>query len=540
MTLSQGADPLRRVRALGLALSLVGVSAGMDVVPASAQEAPDGVGDALAMIQEEGLERSQLMETLSWLTDVHGGRLTNSPSMRNAASWIEARLAGWGVERVWREEWGPFGHGWTSERAWVRGVEPEPFAIIANVGPWTGSTRGVVRGPAVLIHDIGSVEDLEPYRGRLRDAFVLVSEPPATQPPIFQPLATRHTAADLVRATWPFRREATAPDPARLAQFRAEQEARRRWREIGLAFFAEQGAAAVVVAGRGTGGTVFLDNTYHGVHGPRSPAPLPVLTFASEHYGRIIRTLEKGIPVILEAEVTSSLHGSTDDPGFNVLAELRGTDRADEVVMLGAHMDGFHFATSATDNGVNVATMMEAFRILKTTGVPLRRTVRLALWTGEEQGLYGSKAYVHDHFVDSLTNATTPAFSRLAAYYNLDNGGGAIRGAMVDWEIQPNMQVDSTFRAWTRLLDPELGLEIVAARGGGGTDHVSFFTRGLPGFQFMQDWLEYWTRTSHSNMDTYERVVENDVRRNAVIVASFVMLTANQEELFPRTITRSR
>ncbi len=293
-------------------------------------------------------------------------------------------------------------------------------------------------------------------------------------------------------------------DPERLAELMAGFEARDRLREIGLEFFAEEGAAAVVVPGRGTGGTIFLDITYYGVYGPRRVAPLPVLTFTSEHYGRII------------------------------LAELPGSDKADEVVMLGAHLDGFPYATSTTDNAANVAVMMEAMRILKATGVPLRRTVRMGLWTGEEQGLYGSMAYVHEHFVDSLTNARTPEFDRLAAYYNLDNGGGAIRAAMVGQDLQPDMQVDSTFRAWTLQLDPDLGLEIVSAQTGGGSDHISFFVRGLPGFQFMQDWIEYSMRTHHTNMDTYERVVPEDVQRNAVIVASFVMLTANQDELFPR------
>lgn len=519
---------------------LVATSALLSAVgPAFGQAVDEATASYLERIREEGLERSRLMETLSWLTDVHGGRLTNSPSMLRAADWIEERLGSWGVERVWRDRWGPFGQGWTNERAWIRAVSPEPFQIIANVGEWTPGTNGVVRGPAVLLTGITSEEDLERYRGRLRNAFVLVSEPPAIEPPAFQPLAVRHTDADLIAASWPFRRNVEqAPDSARYARILAQFRAQQRLRELGLAFFAEEGAAAVVTVGRGTGGTIFLNTTYMGIHGPRAPAPLPVLTFASEHYGRIARILEKGIAVELEAEIVNTFHGTPDDDSFNLLAELPGTDHADEVVMFGAHMDGFPYGTSATDNGANVATMMEALRILKATGVPLRRTVRLALWAGEEQGLLGSRAYVHRELVDTVSGATKPAFHRFAAYYNLDNGGGAIRGAMADWEIQPTMQVDSTFRAWTRMLDPGLGVKIVAARGGGGTDHVSFYTRGLPGFQFMQDWLEYSTRTHHTNMDTYERIVPEDVMRNAVIVASFVLLTANQDPLFPRTRRR--
>jgi carboxypeptidase Q len=539
----EGARSLQRIRAGGLTAWFAAAVLGATAAPLPAQVAPLSSAetlDALDRIREEGLERSQIMETLSWLTDIHGGRLTNSPSMLRSMKWIETRIASWDIQRVWRESWGPFGYGWTNERVWIRGVEPEPFTIIGTAEAWTGSTDGLVRGPAVLLGGIESEADLEPYRGRLQGAFVLVAEAPRIQPPQFEPQASRHSAEDLIRASWPFRSDGAAPDSVRMAQIRAEFQARQRLRAVGLEFFASEGAAAVVVAGRGTGGTVFLDNTYLGMNGPQNPARIPVLTFASEHYGRIVRTLKKNVPVVLEAHIVNTLHGTTQDHGFNLLAEIPGAGRPDEVVMFGAHLDGFHFATSATDNGVNVATMMEALRILRSTGVPLHRTVRLALWTGEEQGLLGSKAYVHEHFIDSLTNVAKPAHARLAAYYNLDNGGGAIRGAMADWGIQPNMQVDSTFRAWTRLLHPALGLEVVAARGGGGTDHVSFYTRGLPGFQFMQDWLEYWTRTSHSNMDVYERVVEDDVKRNAVIVASFLLLTANQEALFPRTVTRPR
>jgi Zn-dependent M28 family amino/carboxypeptidase len=264
-----------------------------------------------------------------------------------------------------------------------------------------------------------------------------------------------------------------------------------------------------------------------------------VLTLSTESYGRIARMLDKGVPVTLEAEVRNRFLPEPDS-GYNLLAEVRGREAPDEVVMFGAHFDGFHFATSVTDNGANVATMMEALRILRATGVPLRRTVRLALWTGEEQGLLGSKAYVQRHFADTLTHTRRPAADSLAAYYNLDNGAGAIVGAMAQWDIQPDMVVDSTFRAWTRLLSPDLGLRIVSARGGGGTDHVSFYTNRLPGYQFMQDWIEYDTRTHHSNADTYERVVPEDVRRNAVIVASFVYLTANAPGRFPAPILSGR
>jgi Zn-dependent M28 family amino/carboxypeptidase len=299
------------------------------------------------------------------------------------------------------------------------------------------------------------------------------------------------------------------------------------------AFLKAEGALAMVNASAGAGGTVFLGafGERQGSPDPAQPVPLTTLTVASEHYGRIARILAKGIAVTLEADVRNKFTGGNDS-AFNILAELPGTDKADDVVMLGAHFDSFHFATGATDNGVNVAVMLEVMRILKASNVPLRRTVRLALWTGEEQGSLGSRAYVARHFVDTVARTRRPEFAKLAAYYNLDNGGGAIRGPMVDQREQLKTEADSTFRVWTRLLR-DLGADIVSARGGGGSDHVSFYERGLPGFQFLQDGLDYDTRTHHTNVDTYERVVPEDVRRNAVIVASFVFLTANREKPFP-------
>lgn len=529
-------DFLRRWAGCALALSTTLFGHGA----VHAQAADSIVMRDLAEIRDEGLERSQLMETLSWLSDVHGGRLTNSPSMFAAMDWAEGRLRSWGFDGVWREAWGPFGPGWTNEIVRVRAVEPLPFPVAAIVEPWTPGTKGVVRGPAVLLTGIGSDAELQAWRGKLHGAFVMLSAPPPIEPPAFEPMATRHSDSDLVEATWPYRRDPVARTPEEQAEFDAMiARLRAEWAAFSperLRFFADEGAAAVVGVGKGTGGTVFLGS---GRGTPGDPAPLPVLTLSTESYGRLVRMLEKDVPVTLEAEIRTRFNPEPDS-GFNLLAEIRGRESPDEVVMFGAHFDGFHFATSVTDNGANAATMMEALRILRATGVPLRRTVRLALWTGEEQGLLGSKAYVHRHFVDTLTHARRPAADGLAAYYNLDNGAGAIRGAMAQWDIQPDMVVDSTFRAWTRLLSPELGLRIVSARGGGGTDHVSFYTNGLPGYQFMQDWIEYDTRTHHSNADSYERVVPEDVRRNAVIVASFIYLAANQAGRFPAPIVPGR
>ena len=481
---------------------------------------------SLAKIREEGLQHSQAMETLSWLTDVHGSRLTNSPAAEAAATWVQQRLASWGIQKSWKEAWGPFGRGWMNEVVQVRTVTPQPFPIIANVEAWTAGTRGTVRGPAVFAPELSSTNDFVRYRGTLRGAFVLVDSSPTIEPPPLQPLATRLSPQDLVVRSW--------PNPERRLRDSLTSPARSSHASSGLAAFLKaEGALAMVNASAGSGGTVFLGafGERQGSPDPAQPVPLTTLTFASEHYGRIARILDKGIAVTLEANVRNTFIGGNDS-AFNILAELPGTDKADDVVMLGAHFDSFHFATGATDNGVNVAVMLEVMRILKASNVPLRRTVRLALWTGEEQGLLGSRAYVARHFVDTVGHRRRPEFAKLAAYYNLDNGGGAIRGPMVDQREQLNTEADSTFRVWTRLLRG-LGADIVSARGGGGSDHVSFYERGPPGFQFLQDGLDYDTRTHHTNMDTYERIVPEDVRRNAVIVASFVFLTANREKPFP-------
>lgn len=499
--------------------------------------------DILADIFDEGMNRSQIMESISWLTDVSGGRLTNSPSMFKAASWTQRRLNEWGIQDVWTEEWGPFGQGWSNEKAWVRMVEPDAQALIFNVVEWTEGTNGIVSGPAILVSDIWNQADLDRYRGTLKGAFVLLEVAPPIAGPLLEPLATRRTPEELLQQALPRRpqtRTAMTPeDSVRFAAIRAGFARNDFLRASALPFFKEEGVAAIVlVSETGVGGTVFLDTTFYGAVGPKSPSAVPIITMAKEHYGRIVRILEKGLPVTLEAEINNTFHGTMDDPGINVIAEIPGTGSPEEVVMLGAHLDGFSYSTSTTDNAANVGVMMEAMRILKAVNAPMKRTVRLGLWTGEEQGLYGSKAYVNDHFINLETREKTDAFDHLAAYYNLDNGTGAIRGAMSQIDIQPNSVVDSTFTAWTMLLPAELGLQIVSKLGGGGTDHVSFYTNGLPGFQFMQDWLSYWTVTHHSNMDTYERVPEADVKKNAIIVASFVYLTANQETLFPRTITR--
>jgi hypothetical protein len=290
-------------------------------------------------------------------------------------------------------------------------------------------------------------------------------------------------------------------------------------------FFQEEGVLAVLVPGRGDGGTVFVQGG--GSREASGPASVPTISIAVEHYGRIVRTLEKKMPVKIELDIKNTFH---DDPmSFNVIAEIPGTDKAAELVMLGAHFDSWHGGTGATDNAAGSAVMMEAMRILKQSGLRLRRTVRLGLWGGEEQGLIGSREYVKAHFADRADMVLKPEHARLSAYFNVDNGTGAIRGVY----LQGNEAVAPIFDAWMKPFD-NLGMTTVTIRDTGGTDHQSFDAVGLPGFQFIQDPVEYGSRTHHSNMDVYERIQDEDMRKNAVIVAAFVYHAANREDKLPR------
>jgi Zn-dependent M28 family amino/carboxypeptidase len=296
-----------------------------------------------------------------------------------------------------------------------------------------------------------------------------------------------------------------------------------------MEFYAREGVVAVLEPGGG--------RNDHGailVSGPRelreaNPTPQPPqIIVASEHYGRIARTLDKNIPVTIELNVDNRYHDETLD-SFNVIAEIPGTDKADEVVMLGAHFDSWHAGTGATDNAAGSAAMLEAMRLLKFTGLTTRRTVRLALWTGEEQGLLGSRAYVKQHFADPETMQLKPEHAKLSAYFNMDNGTGAIRGVY----LQSNEAVRPVFAAFMSPFE-NLGMTTLAIRNTGATDHVAFDEVGLPGFQFIQDPVEYSTYSHHTNMDLYERVQPQDMMKNAVIIASFVYHTANRDDRLPR------
>jgi len=503
-------------------------------VPIIAQESEALDWDGIYKIKEEGLQRSQVMEIASYLTDVHGPRLTGSSSIRAAAEWAVKKMTEWGLTNPRLEKWtNPFGRGWSNERFYAHVTAPQPFPLIGYPRAWSSGTDGLVTGEAVIAV-IESDQDFDKFRGQLRGKFVL-SQRMRDVAARFEAPGRRYTDAELTqRAEQPVpaaRPQQPTPfgPPGPPVNIQAQQRLNARRME----FFREEGVLAVLEPGPGDGGTVFVGGIPGGaaVRQPNAPPTLPQVVLAVEHYGRIYRTLEKKIPVTIEMNVQNKFHDE-DTSMFNVLADLPGTDKADELVMVGAHFDAWHSGSGATDNAAGSAVMMEVMRILKATGLKMRRTVRIGLWTGEEQGLIGSREYVTQTFGERTQDGkilVKPAHAKFSAYFNIDNGTGKIRGIY----LQGNEAIAPIFARW---MEPfrNLGMTTLSIRNTGGTDHLSFDRVGLPGFQFIQDPIEYDSRTHHSNMDVYERLQEADLKQIAVIVASFVYHAANRPQLLPR------
>ena len=476
--------------------------------------------EAIFKIKEEGFSRSQVMEIESYLTDVYGPRLTNSPNMRAAADWTTKKMNEWKLENVKTEPW-DFGRGWSNEKFFAEMVGPRPFILIGYPKAWTPGTNGPVTADVVFA-PITKEEDMQKYKGQLKGKLVITQVPDPILPH-FTADATRYTdaqLADLANYEITAGTEKTMAD--RIAQFRAQRELQAKI----MKFFIDEGVVAWLENQRGDDGTVFAQQG--GSRDPKDPPAIPRVALAAEHYGRIYRLLEKKIPVSITLDIENKFYDD-DLKSFDITGEIPGTDKADEVVMLGGHFDSWQAGTGATDNGAGSAVMLEAIRILKASGLKMRRTVRIGLWTGEEEGLLGSRAYVKEHFGDPETMKLTPEHAKLDAYYNIDNGTGKIRGVY----LQGNEAVAPIFNAW---MEPfhSLGMTTLSIRNTGGTDHLAFNSVGLPGFQFIQDPMDYDTRTHHSNMDLYERVQEADMKQMAVIVASFVYMTANRPDMIPR------
>jgi hypothetical protein len=486
---------------------------------------------AIHRIKTEAFEHSKVMDHAFYLTDVYGPRLTGSPALKTAADWIVQQFNSWGLVNANLEKWGPFGRGWSQVRFSAHLKEPQYAPLIGFSRPWSPGTHGPVAAQPVLAV-IQSDADMDKFKGKLKGKIVFLE---AARPLALQTSAlaksyseTELTALIAVRppeTAPPAGRGGAGPRSATGQPLRgpALEQFRNRLNK----FLTDEGAVVAVIPGARTdGGTVLAAGA--GSQDEKNTPPIPSVALTPEHYNRVLRLLERKIPVTLEFEIENKFHDDTKD-SFNVIAELPGGDKKDEIVMLGAHLDSWTGGEGATDNAAGSAVAMEAIRILKATGLAPRRTVRIALWSGEEQGLLGSKAYVKEHFAEIDTMKLKTEHAKLDAYFNLDNGTGKIRGVY----LQGNDMARPVFDAWLAPFH-DLGATALSIRNTSGTDHLSFDAAGLPAFQFIQDPVEYETRTHHTNMDVYDRLQRQDLMQAAAILASFVYHAAEREEMLPR------
>jgi hypothetical protein len=496
--------------------------------------------DMINKIRYEGFRNSKVMEIASGLMDGIGPRLTGSPNAKRANDWTRQKLEDFGLSNAHLEAWGPFGRGWFNEYTNVRMVVPDIATLIAYPKAWTPGTNDVVRAQVVRVN-IRTPQDLARYKGKLAGKIVLIGDDPDVQPST-EPLSERYSEkmlSDLVHYQAPLDRNLMVQ---REFQMRARAQ-----RQINK-FFDDEKVVAMIDHSRGSinGGTVFVQQG--GSYKVGQTAGTPQITVATEQWTRIARLLAAKQTVELELNIKNNF---TEAPTqWDTIAELSGTDKdkKDELVMLGAHLDSWHSGTGATDNGAGSVVMMEAMRILKAVGVKPRRTIRIGLWTGEEQGLLGSQWYVAQHFGsrpestdperkgdptvirrDAGPVTVKPEQAKASVYFNVDNGTGRIRGVY----MQENAGVEPIFEAWMKPFH-DLGMDTLTMRNTGGTDHLSFDAVGIPGFQFIQDPIEYDTRTHHSNMDVYDRLQSDDLKQMAVIVASWVYMAAQRDQMFPR------
>jgi len=562
--------------------------------PAAAQDsaASNNNNDAIARIRDEGMNHSQAMTNLSYLSDVIGPRLTGSPNLKRANAWTRDILASWGLTNAHLEAWGPFGRGWTLKEFSAQVVEPQSINLRACPNAWSpGLDYPLVAD--VVYFDARTNADLEKFKGKLKGAIVLTG-PMREVKARFEPMATRLADTNLLalaNAGEPRGGRARFQSPDQFGGTNSPSDGRggpggagRRQRNFPgrfLPFLAREGAALVVnESSLGDGSAVFVaaasvprpgseTNAGSGLgFGPdatnsirawatNAPAIPPQITIAAEDYNRMARMIQQGEK--LKMAVNLKVKFNDDDPmAYNTIADIPGTDLKDQIVMLGGHLDSWHSGTGATDNGAGVAATMEAVRIITALKLKPRRTIRIGLWSGEEQGMYGSKNYVAEHFgyftnetrqvaaaqpgkeagsgETTSTNSETvrklvrgPEYDKLSVYFNLDNGAGKIRGAY----LQGNEALRPIFRRW---LEPfrDLGAETLTSANTGSTDHISFDTIGLPGLEFLQDPLDYMTRSHHSNEDVFDRIQADDLEQAATIIAAFVYDAAMADEKMPR------
>ena len=532
-------------------------------------------------IKEEGMQRSQVMDLISSMTDVYGPRLTGSPEYKEAALWAKATLESWGLQNVRLDEWGPFGKGWSLKSFSASVMEPRAFPLIAYPKAWSPGTRGTLKAEVVHLN-VHEESDFEKYKGALKGKIVLISELRDVEAH-FKAQAERLTDEDLLKLAnagpGPRRQgrrmprmdfDKMTPEERTVAMYelgrqympdadsvtimrRVQQWVRNM--TVGpkmLKFCQDEGAVAVFDAGQGDGGTLWVAGANvprdtgqapgQGVsaYSEKAPRNIPQVTVATEHYNRMVRILQKGKKVTVELKL--DVEWTPVQPGINVLAEFPGTDLKDEIVVVGGHFDSWHAGTGATDDATGCGAAMEAVRILKALDIKPRRTIVVGLWGGEEQGLLGSRAYVSKYLAEreggdgmsamaggSGELKKKEAYEKFSVYFNHDNGTGKFRGVY----LQGNEAARPIFRSW---LEPfkAMGASTLTYSTTGGTDHLSFDAVGLPGFQFIQDPVEYDSRTHHSNMDVYERVQGEDMKQAATIMAAFIYNASMADDLFPR------
>jgi carboxypeptidase Q len=507
-------------------------------------------------IRDEGLNHSHVMEFASALMDGIGPRLTASPNAKKANEWTRDTLTKIGLENAHLEDWGEFGIGWQQMNTWARMVSPDTAVLILQATPWSPATSGPVTGDVVWV-DIHEEKDFDKYKGKLAGKIVLygaMREVPAMEKPLFE----RNSEKDLDEiAEYPVSAGGGGRSPEMEARLRTYMERMRMIDKIAQ-FFADEKVAAVIEPSRdaknggGSGGTFFDDN---GATLGRTPykadkkVKVPVAVAAIESYGRLYRLVQAHVPVSVEINIDTKFTGDHEH-AYNTVAEIPGTDPKlkEQVVMLGGHLDSWIAGTGATDNGAGTVVAMEAVRILKALGVKPRRTIRIVLWTGEEQGLFGSKGYCKEHFGSAALSTAPdqqalPEFMRratgplevkpeqklISAYFNVDNGSGKIRGIYT----QGNAAVAPIFAQWIAPLK-DLGVNTLTMRNTGGTDHLSFDAVGIPGFQFIQDDLDYESRTHHSNQDVVERLQAADLKQISTVEAIFVYNAAMRDRMMPR------
>jgi hypothetical protein len=498
----------------------------------------------ISRIREEALQHSQIPETVAYLTDVTGARLTGSPNLKKAEGYAVERLQSWGISNAHLEPWGPFGRGWTLEGITVNMTQPDFSPLIAYLKAWSPGTNGTIRGEPVFlqIEDTPQVnmrpgDDLGFTRGLQRLLKIRAIQPN------FEPQAERTTDDELLKLA----NEEPPPNPPQPFLMNAEQRARAELSYAKWQMVYSEDAAVVIEPGFKDAGTVYVTSAVipHPVDMPDAqqirpwdltrPKVIPQVVVAAEQYNRMIRLLGRGIPVQLEVNVAARFHDE-DSMSYNVIAEIPGTDPASETAMIGASIDSWHAGTGATDNAAGTAVALEVMRIFQELKLKPRRTVRIGLWSGEEQGRLGSRAYVARHLAARREPPEAaapfdfkPEYAGFAGYFNLDYGTGKLRGIY----MQGNEAVRPIFRAWLAPLE-DLGAGTLTISNIGAADHISFDEAGLPGFQFIRDYMEFRTRAAHTNMDVYDHVLEDDLKQSAAVAASLVYDLAMRDEKLPR------